>query len=382
MNKIEKLIEELCPEGVPIRPLREVCLDFLVPMRDRPQTFDGNIPWCRIEDIRGHNLSTSHIGLYVSDAIIKSMNLKVFPEGTVVASCSASLGTYAIAQVPLVTNQTFIGLVCGPELLNKYLLYLLEISTERLALASNSGTIPYISRKKFEDFTIPVPPLKVQREIVSILDKFTELEAELEAELEVRISQLNHIRRELLNPEGSEKDMIKLGDLVSVLSNVNKVPKERYLSEGIIPIIDQSQKFVSGYSDNKDLANKTLPCIVFGDHTRAIKYVDFPFVPGADGVKIVVPTEPKSLNVKFLFHAMTILDIPNLGYSRHWSVVKESAIWVPDITEQIRVTSILDRVQSLSHDASFGLPAEIVARRQQYEYYRNKLLTFKELKAS
>jgi type I restriction enzyme S subunit len=192
-----------------------------------------------------------------------------------------------------------------------------------------------------------------------------------------------HLRKDLLKSDNSSAQRVKLGNLVSVVSTFNKIPKEQYLGSGSIPIIDQSQKFISGYSDDSsNLTNDSVPCVVFGDHTRAIKYVDFPFLPGADGVKIIIPTEPSYLNIKFLFHAMTILDIPNLGYSRHWSVAKEMTIWVPDMPEQLRIAEILDRVQSLSEDVSQGLPAEITARRQQYEYYRNELLTFKELKAS
>jgi type I restriction enzyme S subunit len=143
--------------------------------------FDGEIPWCRIEDIDAMSIRGSKIGLGVSETVIQQMNLKVMPQGTVIASCSASLGRYAINTVPLITNQTFIGLVCGPKLHNRYLLHLLFTKTEYLRSQSTTGTIAYISRQKFEELLIPLPPIEVQREIVRILDQFIELEAELEA---------------------------------------------------------------------------------------------------------------------------------------------------------------------------------------------------------
>jgi type I restriction enzyme S subunit len=185
-------------EGVRWVPMGEVCSDFIVPMRDRPKVFDGDIPWCRIEDIDAMSIQGSKIGLGVSEDVIQQMNLKVMPQGTVIASCSASLGRYAINTVPLITNQTFIGLVCGPNLHNRFLLHLLFTKTEKLRSQSTTGTIAYISRQKFEELLIPVPPIDIQREIVRILDQFTELEAGLEAELEARRKQYEYYRDKLL----------------------------------------------------------------------------------------------------------------------------------------------------------------------------------------
>ena len=144
-NFIEKLLQGAEVEW---KPLGDVCIDFLVPMRDKPKVFDGNIPWCRIEDKEGQYFNKSLSGLCVSEELIKKMNLKVFPTGTVICSCSASIGAYAINTQPLITNQTFIGLVCGEKLFNKYLLYYMETQTGALQKLATTVNIPYISRKK------------------------------------------------------------------------------------------------------------------------------------------------------------------------------------------------------------------------------------------
>lgn len=200
MSKIDDLIQELCPDGVEYKPLKDLCSKIIVPMRDRPKVFDGPIPWCRIEDMEGHYFHKSLSGLGVSQKVIEEMNLKVFPTGTVICSCSASIGSYAINTQPLITNQTFIGLVCSGQILNTFLRYYMETQTARLLTLATTGTIPYISRKKFEQLIVPVPPMAVQQEIVRVLDSF----AELEAELERRKAQYTYYRDKLLtfpNPE-------------------------------------------------------------------------------------------------------------------------------------------------------------------------------------
>ena len=198
MSRLDELVSQLCPNGVVFEKIKDVCDDVIVPMRDRPKVFDGSIPWCRIEDIEGQYFNQSLSGLGVSEEVVKTMNLKIFPKGTVICSCSASLGSYAINTQPLITNQTFIGLVCGKRIYNKFLLYYMETQTDYLKSQASTGTIPYISRKKFEDMLVPVPPLEVQREIVRVLDNFTFLSAELSAELSARRKQYEYYRDMLL----------------------------------------------------------------------------------------------------------------------------------------------------------------------------------------
>ncbi|WP_020003899.1 restriction endonuclease subunit S, partial [Brachyspira innocens] len=196
-------------DDVEWKELKKVCTDFIVPMRDKPKIFNGNIPWCRIEDVEGKYFNTSLSGRFVSDEIIKKMNLKVFPIGTVICSCSASLGTYAINTQPLITNQTFIGIVCGDKLNNQYLRYYMETQTKKLTSLSNAGTIPYISRQKFENLKIPVPPLKEQERIVKILDRFdtlcNDITRGLPAEIDMRKKQYEYYRDKLLTFKEKKK---------------------------------------------------------------------------------------------------------------------------------------------------------------------------------
>jgi type I restriction enzyme S subunit len=151
--------------------LDSVVKTFIVPQRDRPKTFDGNIPWCRIEDIDGIYLSKSKLGLCVSKEVVESMPLRVYPKGTVIVSCSADLGRCAIIANPLITNQTFIGLVPSEKIDSLYLYYLMGSKSKMLNDLATGATIKYLSKNKFQELLIPLPILPEQQRIVAILDE-------------------------------------------------------------------------------------------------------------------------------------------------------------------------------------------------------------------
>lgn len=178
VEQIGKTREEV-PFDIPKKwkwlPLKVVCKDFLVPMRDKP-TFSNNqmdTPWCRIEDIvEGKYLRGSKSARFLSEKTIQDMNLKVNPVGTVISACSASIGAAAVVETQCCTNQTFIGLVCDEQhLFNWYLYFVLKSAKQRLVDIGTGTTIKYISRKKYEEFLIPVPSLSEQRRIVAKLEE-------------------------------------------------------------------------------------------------------------------------------------------------------------------------------------------------------------------
>jgi type I restriction enzyme S subunit len=125
-----------------------------------------------------------------------------------------------------------------------------------------------------------------------------------------------------------------------------KLQKREYLSEGAYPVIDQSQEPIAGYTDDSQMLYQgSLPVILFGDHTRIFKYVDFPFVLGADGVKVL--TSRDYYNTKFIYFYFQSNSIPSRGYSRHFKFLKEITIpfFVP--SEQRRIVEILDQADAL-----------------------------------
>lgn len=181
--------------------LKNICSDFVVPMRDKPKIFDGDIPWCRIEDIEGKYFNTSLSGQFVSEKTIKEMNLKVYPKGTVICSCSASIGSYAISTRPLITNQTFIGLVCSNRIYNEFLLYCMMTQTEKLKKNAGGTTILYISRDNFEEHTIEIPCLEEQQKIADFLSAVDEVIAESEKEAANLETQKKAVMKKIFSQE-------------------------------------------------------------------------------------------------------------------------------------------------------------------------------------
>ena len=125
-----------------------------------------------------------------------------------------------------------------------------------------------------------------------------------------------------------------------------KVPKEKYLENGKNIIVDQGQNIIAGYTNLEDGLYTDVPAIIFGDHTRIIKYVDIPFFLGADGVKLL-KSKDSDANYKYLYYALKNARIPDTGYNRHFKWLKEVKIEYPDSNVQKKVVNILDKISKI-----------------------------------
>ena len=125
----------------------------------------------------------------------------------------------------------------------------------------------------------------------------------------------------------------------------NQIPAKDITEIGRFPVVDQGQKFVAGYCDDESrVIDYDLPLIVFGDHTRCLKYVNFPFVLGADGTKVLLPNK-KLYDPRFYYFALLALEIPSRGYNRHFKVLNERSLPLPPLSEQKKIAHILSTVQ-------------------------------------
>ena len=236
----------------------------------------------------------------------------------------------------------------------KFCFYNLVASIRRYEGAA-AGLIPGISREDVLNTPIIIPPLSEQRKIAKILSTWDKAISTTEhlinnskRQKKALMQQLLTGKKRLLDDSGksfdSEWSFSTFPELFKVANNKKtQVKSSDYLSEGKIPIVDQGKQLISGYTNN-DEKDTELPVIIFGDHTRVVKWVNFVFAQGADGTQVLKST--KLLNDKYAYYLLSDTDIPNLGYSRHMRELKEKDFKYPtDIREQERIASVLTNAE-------------------------------------
>lgn len=187
------------------------------------------------------------------------------------------------------------------------------------------------------------------------------------------MSQLDQLIQQLC-PDGVEyksiNDLIKI-NIVKVITPTIKIKRNDYQSIGTTPIVSQDQEFISGYCN---LMDKNIPkgqYVCFGDHSEHIKYVDFLFVQGADGLKIM-KIDNLSILPKYFYYSIDNFYKRRNNYERHFKYLTDTIIPIPPLEIQQEIVRILDHFTELSAE----LTVELTARKKQYEYYRDALLTF------
>lgn len=160
----------------------------------------------------------------------------------------------------------------------------------------------------------------------------------------------------------------KLGEVCKTVTPPKKLVTKDYHERGLYPVIDQGQSGIVGFTDDECSLLPDGEYVLFGDHTRFVKYHKGRFAQGADGLKILITKE--SITPRYFYYAFANTEVPTRGYSRHWSIAKELEIPVPSITEQTRIVGILDTFTASIEN----LKQQIAQRRKQYEHYRDQLL--------
>ena len=278
----------------------------------------------------------------------------------------------------------------------RYLFYVLKNNVQRFRdAASGMGSLPQISLPVTDEFEIPFPPIEVQREIVRILDNFTNLTAELTAELTARQKQYAFYRNKLLTfgkTEGARIERISLGNIGSICM-CKRILKSQTNTVGGVPFYKigtfgkKADSYISQETFDKYRSKYNFP--KKGDVLIS--------AAGTIGRTVVYDGEPayfQDSNIVWIDNDESVVLNSYLRYCyelKPWKAseggtiprlyndnIAKAVIAVPSIEEQKRIVSILDRFDAICNDLTSGLPAEIEARQKQYEYCRDKLLTFKE----
>ncbi|WP_315295172.1 restriction endonuclease subunit S [Rothia mucilaginosa] len=406
-NYIDRLVAELCPDGVEFYPIEELFTtrNGYTPSKSNSSYWEnGTVPWFRMEDIRENGGILSESLQSVHESALKKGGM--FPAGSIIVATSATIGEHALITVDFLCNQRFTVLILKDEfksLLSPKFLYYYSFILDRWCLANTTqSSFASVDMKRFKKFEFPVPPMEIQEAIVEILDKFTNLEAELEAELEARTLQYEYYRDSLF--EALDCPHVPLGELGKFYGGLKGKTKNDFGSSGA--------RYISYKNVYENIsADFTWPDFVQvkeGENQLSLMKGDILLTGSSEnmeesGLSSVVTKEPEEkayLNSFSICYRLNDPSILNPEFSKYlfrsrlarkqiirtaqgvtrFNVSKKKlanvSIPIPSLEEQQRIVDILDRFDALTSSLSEGLPAELAARRSQYEYYRDQLLTF------
>lgn len=373
MSKIFDLINELCPNGVEFVKLGEIADIGTGSSNRQDEDSNGKYPFY----VRSKNILKSNTFEFDETAII------IPGEGGIGDIFHYIDGKYALHQ------RAYRICVFCKKMDTKFLYYIMCCHFKKYILAKSVGaTATSIRKPMLENFKLPVPPMEVQREIVRILDSFTLLTAELTAELTARKKQYEFYRDFLLSfdelDKNGECELKMLGEILGYTQPANFIVNDTNYKEKFgIPVLTAGQSFLLGYTNETFGIYKALknPTIIFDDFTTSFQWVDFDFKVKSSAIKILNNRDNQKTNFRFVYYAMRCIKFEPTNHERYWiSKYSKIKIPVPSLQTQQKVVDILDKFDTLVNSITEGLPREIELRRKQYEYYREKLLNFTELK--
>ena len=390
MESIEQMIKRLCPKGVEYVKLGEVC-EIRRGIRVVKKQLGEEDGYPVFQN------SLTSLGMY------QSSNRKA---GTTFIICAGAAGEIGYCNSEFWAADDC-STVESDVLIDRFIYFYLMTQQYKLKSQVRKASVPRLSREAIENLIIPLPPLEIQSRIVEVLDKMAtltaELEAELKAELEARKQQYEYYRNKLLifNEIGGGNRQVawkKISEIGTIYRGI-AYSKKDFTDTGT-PCIHYGQI----YTRYGTFANKTFTCVSkeLAKGKRLAKKGDLVMAVTSENMEdvgkclawlgedeILVSNHAcfirHSLNPKYLAYFLQTsyffkykkkiskgVKVIDLDLNKFGNML----IPVPPLSEQQRIVSILDRFEALTTDLQSGLPAEIEARRQQYEYYRNKLLTF------
>lgn len=381
MSRIDDLIAEYCPNGVERKPLGAIAKLYRGNGLQKKDFTDKGIGCIHYGQIyTRYDTFTSQTISFVDKKLADKL-LKVHPNDLIVTATSENLEDVCKAVAWLGGSDIVTGghsIVVRHHQNAKYLSYYFQTLDffQRKRAYVHGTKVMEIKKDDLAKIVVPVPPLPVQEEIARILDSFSSLEAELEA----RRKQYAYYRNELLTFDGERVQWLKLGEAAFI--NKGTYITKKQVIPGNIPVILGGVEPAYWHSEsNHD--GEGIVISRSGANAGFASYWNEPIFV-SDG--FVLDAKP-GIDMRFLFHVLKKQQAKLHSMKRGSGVphinskmlANNVAIPVPPLEEQRHVVSILDRFDKLTNDLSSGLPAEIEARRKQYEYYRDRLLSFAEL---
>lgn len=372
MSKLQELIRGLCPNGVKFKKLGDL-LDYEQPTKYLVKSTNYNDSYPTPVLTAGQTFilgyTNEKTGIYTAAKNNPTIIFDDFTTSFHWVDFNFKVKSSAMKMLrPKISNISF-----------RYIYYAMK----------NINYLPVDHSRhwitQYSQFEIPVPPLEVQNEIVRILDTFTSHTAELQAELQARKEQYEYYRNKLLSFDKNNVDVrwIKIGEFCKILRGKRLTTKELD-TNGKFPVFHGGIKPIGFYPHSNRAANSTM-IINVGASAGTVGFCKTAFW-SSDGCFCF--THNKIVIQKYLFYVLQSMEISLKSKVRIAGIptldnknIERLVIPVISLSEQQRIISILDKFETLVNDLTEGIPAEIAAVQEQYEYYRNKLLSFPKLEA-
>ena len=406
MNRIDELIKKLCPNGVEYKKASEIKSESFWLMPSTPTYIAEGVPYITSKNIKNGKINFENVN-YISEKDYLSISSnRTIKKNDLLITMIGTIGETAFVEEDIkFYGQNMYLIRLNEKVINrKFFNYYLTSEKIKNSLVSrkNTSSQGYIKAGSIENLLLPVPPLEVQCEIVHILDDFTllsaELSVELSAELKARQKQYEYYKEVLL--ENNEAKKIKLNSCLLNVENIKwKQTNENYVYIDLSSVDRERHRIINTNEINKTNAPSRAQQIVktddilFGGTRPMLKrscIVENKFNNGICSTGFcVLRANKKIVNPKWIYFMISTNNFYNYVEQNQKGasypaisdcIVKEYMITLPSLEEQEKIINLLDKFETYINDILECLPAEIEARKKQYEYYRDKLLDFKEEK--
>lgn len=331
----------------PTKKLWEVCeiITWSTPKTSNLDFFWWDILWAWPADIweEKYILKTNKT---LTDKWLFDGKARLVKKWSVLLVAIGTIWKVSIAGSDLTTNQQIHALQTEKNIIPEFLYYYLLSNKEKLKNQASSAVLAILNKSRLSNFLIPLPPLSTQKLIVDKLDMiFVEIEKSKNL-LEKNLQNMDEMNKSVLEKvfANDEWERKKLGEVCENKKlDVWNVKTQNYLHKWKFPIIDQWKKFISWYSNDEGLVFQgNFPVLIYWDHTNIVKYIDFPFITWADGIKILYFSN--KIDTKFIYYAILCLKPKNHWYRRHFPLLKQISIPLPPLSKQKEIVSYLDSV--------------------------------------
>lgn len=311
--------------------------------RNDARLFGGRYPFIQTGDIGTAGLYViEYSQTYNEEGLAQS---KLWEKDTLCITIAANIADTALLAFPACFPDSVMGFIPYDNIANvKFVKYCFDILQRDCQQISQGTAQDNLSWKKLSTILFPCPPIGVQNKIADILSRYDSLIENYQKQIKLLEESAQRLYKEWFIdlrfpghenlqivdgiPEGWEKK--KVGDLISKVRRTKQVSANNYLNSGCIPVIDQSRNYIAGYTnDIESLVKVTIPYIVFGDHTRVLKYVPFSFAKGADGTQLIMSNDLERMPQSLFYNSLIEIDLSNYSYARHFKYLKEEYILVP-----------------------------------------------------